>query len=152
MSASTKLSTSIEALCVLAGVYPHYRTSNQISAETGVNASKVRWLLSKIQKRGIIRSTKGMRGGFCLNRHPRDINLQEIYCAVEDRKAFHLQVNGISTPDFPGARINAYFLHLFSDIQQTIEDKMQGITLEQVMASVDMVISKQLNQILEEAT
>jgi len=138
MSASTKLSTSVKALCLLAEVFPGSRTSSQISRKTGVNASKIRWLLSKIARIGIVESTKGIRGGFRLNRHPGDIHLQEIYCAIEDRKAFHLHVNDIPSPREPGTRINGFFLDLFADIQQDIEDKMRKITLDEVMEVVKM--------------
>lgn len=133
MSASTKLSTSVKALCLLAKEFPKEKTSSHISKETGVNASKIRWLLSKLQKTGIIQSEKGSRGGFKLNKQPDRIQLQEIYCAIEDRKAFYLYVNQSKSNQNNNGDVNDYFLELFADIQKDIEEKMRKITLQHVL-------------------
>jgi Rrf2 family protein len=134
MSASTKLSTSVKALCFLALDSNNPKTSTEIAAEIGVNASKLRKLLSMMSKTGIVTSSKGTLGGFCLNKSPEEINLQEIYCSVEDQKAFHLDVqknvgDHLSNP----IMINNYFLDLFAEIQVDIEDKMRKINLQSVI-------------------
>jgi len=134
MSASTKLSTSVKALCFLAGDPDQPKTSAQIAAEIGVNASKLRRLLSMLCKTGVAVSTRGISGGFLLNKPASDIHLQEIYCSVEDQKAFHLDVHKfagdhLSTP----IKINNYFLDLFAEIQVDIEEKMRQISLQSII-------------------
>ena len=62
------------------------------------------------------------------------IHLQEIYCSIEDRKAFHLDVqkfegHHLSHP----IQINNYFLDLFGEIQVDIESKMTNISLQSIM-------------------
>ena len=134
MSSSTKLSTAVKALCYLAGSYPEPKSSAQISHRIGVNASKLRQLLSILAKDDIVSSTKGTTGGFVLERNPENLHLQEIYCAVEDRKAFHLDVNrtnGQSANET--AKFNDYFFNLFADVQIEIEERMRGISLMTVM-------------------
>ena len=69
------------------------KNSNEIAEEIGINASKLRRLLSLLGKAGIVKSDSGMLGGFSLSKLPEKIHLQEIYCAIEDRKAFYLNVN-----------------------------------------------------------
>lgn len=134
MSASTKLSTSVKALCLLAREPQMPHTSGEIARRIGVNASKLRMLLSMLAKNGMVRSVQGVRGGFVLNRPAEAIHLQEIYCAIEDRKAFHLDVHRSAGPELnESARLNNYFLDLFADIQVEIEDKMRGISLRQVI-------------------
>ena len=132
MSASTKLSSSVKALCFLAESYPLPRTSNEIAENTGINASKLRKLLSLLTKSKIVTSNQGTKGGFQLLKSPKDIQLQEIYCAIEDRKAFHLKVtddiNGEDKYDYFG-----YFQNLFSSIQVDIETKMTKISLLSIM-------------------
>ncbi len=138
MSASTKLSAAVKALTFLAKDYPSAKNSIEISEHTGLNASKLRKLLSMLVKNGIVESAYGTAGGFRLKKEPADIDLQEIYCAIEDRKAFHLDVskaNGRSSSDT--SKLNVYFLDLFSTIQVDIEDRMKEITLQSVIDKIN---------------
>lgn len=142
MSASTKLSTAVKALCFLAESYPEPKSSAIISNRIGANASKLRKLLSMLTKNNIVESTQGISGGFLLKKDPKVLHLQEIYCAIEDRKAFHLDVNYvIGNEDGETARFNNFFLDLFSEVQVEIEDKMRKITLKQILNKVDMETS-----------
>ena len=137
MSASIKLSTAVKALCYLAEDIQTARTSKEISTHIGVNASKLRKVLSLLVKSGILDSTQGAMGGFLLKKDIQSLHLQEIYCAVETQKAFTLNVrhNGKSKVSWEG-NLNKYFLSLFSDIQVDIEDKMRKITLQQITDSI----------------
>ena len=135
MSASTKLSTSVKALCFLATA-DKPKNSNEIAASVGINASKLRKLLSMLGKSGIVKSDSGMLGGFSLAKKPDEIHLQEIYCAIEDRKAFYLNVND-DEANGSSEKINYFFLDLFSDIQVEIENKMTDITLESIIDKIN---------------
>lgn len=133
MSASTKLSTSVKALCFLA-VNPLPKNSNEIADAIGINASKIRRLMAMLGKAGIVKSDSGMLGGFSLNKTPDKIHLQEIYCAIEDRKAFYLNVNKEKLNQSANSKkINNFFIKLFSDIQVEIENKMENITLKNIL-------------------
>jgi len=136
MSASTKLSSSVKALCYLATA-DKPKNSNEIALAVGINASKLRRLLSLLGKSGIVKSDSGMLGGFGLNKPPDKIDLQEIYCAIEDRKAFYLDVNNENTSNGDSSkRVNTFFLDLFSEIQVDIENKMTGITLKSIIEKI----------------
>lgn len=137
MSASTKLSNSVKALCFLAQSAPDPRNSTEISNHTGVNASKLRKLLSELAKHDIVKTIQGASGGFTLAKAPYEIDLQEIYCALEDRKAFYLDIT--ENPEREMAQsslVNLFFLDLFSEIQVEIEDKMKKITLSQILDQI----------------
>ncbi len=139
MSASTKLSAAVKALTFLAKDYPSAKNSIEISLHTGLNASKLRKILSMLVKNGIVESAYGTTGGFRLRKKPSEIDLQEIYCAIEDRKAFHLDVsktNGKSSPD--ASKLNVYFLDLFAAIQVDIEDRMRNISLQSVIDKIKL--------------
>lgn len=139
MSASTKLSTAVKALCYLAESFPDPQSSTQISISIGTNASKLRQLLSMLAKNDIVRSTKGTSGGFILEKDPSMIHLQEIYCAIEDRKAFHLDVNKANGKSANRtALFNNYFLDLFADVQVEIEDKMRKISLRSILNQLNI--------------
>jgi len=137
MSSSTKLSTAVKALCFLAESYPDPKSSSQISNRIGINASKIRQLLSMLSKSGLVKSSKGNTGGFVINKSPDDIHLQEIYCAVEDRKAFHMDVNRTDGELVNEThKFNNYFLDLFTQVQIEIEDKMKNIKLDSVIEKI----------------
>jgi Rrf2 family protein len=138
MSASTKLSTSIKALCYLVQVHPNPVSSFEISEAIGINSSKLRRILSMLVKNGIVQSNSGTTGGFKLKKPPSQIHLQEIYCAIEDRKAFHLDVRkeDIKKNSLP-EKINIFFLDLFAEVQVDIEDKMKKITLDSIIKKIN---------------
>jgi Rrf2 family protein len=138
MSASTKLSTAVKALSYLASVSPEPKNSADISDVTGINASKLRKLLSFLVKSGIVESEKGTNGGFALKKKANQINLQEIYCAIEDRKAFHLDVNKSKGSGLnKNQKLNNYFLDLFNDIQINIENEMEKISLKNIIDKIN---------------
>lgn len=138
MSASAKLSTAVKAMCYLAEQFPEPKNSSEISKNIQVNASKLRKVLSYLVKCDLIRSTKGKSGGFVLNRQPEEIDLQEIYCAVEERKAFHLDFKNRSVKQSKkSVNLLNFFLDLFADIQVNIEDRMKMITLKQIIESIN---------------
>ena len=146
MSASTKLSTSVKALCYLAEKYPDPKTSKEIAKSIDVNASKLRQLLSLLSKNEIIDSRQGINGGFQLKKDPNKIHLQKIYCAVEERKAFHLDVSNLhKRPTDKSTIFNNYFLNLFSDVQIDIENKMRKITLSSIMKQLEIESINQPN-------
>ena len=92
MSASTKLSTAVKAIYSLSTAYPEPITSAKISSDTGINASKLRKILSMLVKNDIVESAFGMSGGFVLKKNLSELHLQKVYYAIEDRKAFFLDV------------------------------------------------------------
>ena len=137
MSASLKLSKAAKAVHCLARVHPNALSSDAISTMTGVNASQLRQILSLLTKTGFIRSIQGAGGGFILNIPPEEINLQQLYCAIETRKAFHLSVGDNNGQPELSKKINDYFLRLFEEIQKDIETKMETITLADLMEEVE---------------
>lgn len=133
MAASKKLSNTVKALIFLEKNTPTAKRSTEIAEMIGCNASKIRQLLSMLVKNGIVESTQGKLGGFKLKKHPSDIHLQEIYCAIEDQKAFPIEAQKSKNDS---RSIDTYFSGLFSDIQIEIETKMTTITLESIISNV----------------
>jgi Rrf2 family protein len=138
MSASKKLSSSVKAICYLAETHPIPQNSRQISKAIGINASKLRQLLSLLTKNDIVESKKGTLGGFLLKQKPEQLDLQKIYCAIEDRKAFHLDVSNRGKQKLQSQKFSDFFLNLFADIQVDIEYKMKGIKISDIMKRLDI--------------
>ncbi len=143
MSVSTKLSTAVKALCFLAESSSQSFSSAEIAAAIGANASKLRQLLSLLSKSSIVNSVKGSSGGFQLCRSVDKIHLQAVYCAIEDRKAFDLDVRQCNTDELNiSSMINNYFLDLFAEVQVDIEEKMRGILLSDIMVKAGLKNNK----------
>ena len=136
MSASNKLSTAVKALYYLAESHPEPKNSAEIADSIGYNPSKLRKILSFLVKDNIVTSTRGKSGGFLLAKPIDSINLQEIYCAVEFRQAFYLDVNKSNQKSNYTQQFNNYFLNLFSEVQVGIEEKMSGIVLKDVIKNI----------------
>lgn len=139
MSASKKLSTAVKALYFLSEAHAKPQNSVKIAEAIGANASKLRQILSLLVKNNIIESTFGTKGGFLLSKKPEHLHLQEIYCAIEDRKAFYLDVNEVNGMGMdPVKKMNSFFLDLFSDIQVDIENKMRNIYLNNIIEQIKL--------------
>lgn len=133
MTASNRLSTAIKALCFLAKEYPYAKTSSEISEAIGVNASKLRQILSALCKSEIIASTKGTNGGFFLLQDFTELSIYEIFSALEEKKIIELDVaDSINAKDEDVAQYNNYFTNLFGDIQSKIEEHFKQIKLTEI--------------------
>lgn len=58
-------------------------SAQEISKQAGLNKSVVANLLKELAKHGLLESTRGLRGGYRLNRVPRDISLADILAVFE---------------------------------------------------------------------
>ncbi|MFA7227654.1 MAG: Rrf2 family transcriptional regulator [Melioribacteraceae bacterium] len=133
MSSSNKLSTAVKALCYLAKVFPDPRTSGDIAGAIGVNASKLRQILSSLMKAEIVGSTKGSGGGFYLTQDFTSLSLFEIYSALEDRKVMDFDVaDASSASDTETENYNNYFYNFYSNIQKQIEERMKETMLNKI--------------------
>lgn len=126
MSASHKLSTAIKALIYLAKVFPEAKNSSAIADEIGVNASKLRLILSQLNKAQIVGSTKGPTGGFYLAQDFTSLSMFEIYDALDEKKLVDFDVaDATSASDGEVENYNRYFNHFFDDIQKQIEERFK---------------------------
>ena len=133
MSSSNKLSTAVKALCYLAKVFPEAKTSGVIADSIGVNASKLRQILSSLMKAEIVGSTKGSGGGFYLTQDFTELSLFEIYTALEDRKIMDFDVaDATNAKDGEMENYNNYFYNYYANIQNQIEKQMKETKLNNI--------------------
>ncbi len=133
MSSSIKLSTAVKALCYLAKVFPDPKTSGDIADAIGVNASKLRQILSSLMKAEIVGSSKGASGGFYLMQDFTELSLYEIYAALEDRKIMDFDVaDAGKASDSEMENYNNYFYNFYANIQKQIEQQMKDTKLNNI--------------------
>lgn len=138
MSASQKLSTAVKALCYLAKEFPEAKTSTEIATAIGVNASKLRQILSSLMNAEIVGSTKGAHGGFYLTQDFTALSLYQIYSSLEDRKVMDFDVaDASSAMDAEVQNYNNYFYDFYANIQKQIEEQMKSVKLAQIIKDGD---------------
>jgi len=59
--------------------------TNNLSKRIGISKYFLAKLLQNLSKKGIVKSFKGVNGGFILNKEPKDILIIDIFKSVEDK-------------------------------------------------------------------
>lgn len=69
-------------------------TATRLAAETGVPEPSVAKLLKKLAREGLVRSFRGVNGGYSLERDAKDISVDEIITALDGPIAIAACVDG----------------------------------------------------------
>ena len=96
MQISRKADYALRAATILAGLAPDRTMQAQELAEEGrIPIKFLEQILLVLKKAGILRSKRGVGGGYRLNRESRHISLAEIFEAVDGVN--HVKVRGKTT-------------------------------------------------------
>ena len=109
-------------------------TSTLLAQSTGVNPVVIRNVLSGLKKAGIITVTRGT-GGAELCRPPEQINLYQIYSALEpDGLTSLIGIHPCGERPCPVARnIRNVLAGPYHKIEEAIRETMEGITLASML-------------------
>lgn len=83
LSLTRKTDYALVALTCLARLAPQKASARQISERFQVPLPMLMNILKDLMNRGLISSTRGVNGGYCLTRDPREITLADIIEALE---------------------------------------------------------------------
>ena len=133
MKYSTKLSDAVHILAFLA-LHPGAElTSEKLAESVHTNPAYVRQLMSALRKGGLLTSVKGHpRPG--LAKSPGQITLLDAYRAVEGEKPILHQDTHTNPACGVGVNIQLVLADCYGEIQRAAEEKMRGITLEEIVA------------------
>ena len=116
-------------------------TSDFLAASINTNPVIIRRILGQLSKAGLIKVARGT-GGIEITRPVKDITFLDVYKAVEpieDGVLFHFHEN--PNPDCPvGRNIHALLDGKLCSIQDAMEDRMKGYTLEDIRNGIDEII------------
>jgi len=132
MRTSSRFSIAIHTLLCILLFKDEKITSNFISKSANVNPVVIRNILIRLQKAGIIAVKRGT-GGISLNRKPENINLLDIFEAVEsvNEKLFGFHKN--PNPKCPvGRNIEETLLPKLDEVQIIMEKELKKIDLKDV--------------------
>ena len=132
MKYPTRLSDAVHILAFIA-LYPDCdMTSNKLAESIQTNPAYVRQLMSALRKGGLLVSVKGHPRP-ALAREPEKITLLDAYRAVEgDKPLLHQDIH-TNPACGVGVNIQLVLRDFYLDIQKTAEQRMQEITLKDVL-------------------
>ena len=139
MRISVKCSSAIHALLMISVLSAQRKvTSEFLASSIGSNPVEIRKLLGGLKRAGIISIARGT-GGATLEKAPKDITLLDIYSAVDEASLDELiGVHAHAVEQCPfGRNIYDVLAEPYAEISNAVREKMQAITLEQLLARLE---------------
>ena len=137
MAANSQFSMAVHVLSMLARSKDENFKSDYLAGSVNTNAVVVRRLLGQLSQAKLVISQTGANGGTRLARCPNEINLWEIYKAVNCGEVFALHAKGPNRDCPTGKNIEAVLCCLQKDIDKGIEEKLSKYTLQSVFEMVE---------------
>jgi Rrf2 family iron-sulfur cluster assembly transcriptional regulator len=102
--------------------------ARSISERTGVTLRFTLKILRKLNQAGIVRSYKGVTGGYELNARPECINLRQVIEAVDGPIVISRCLDNAAECSNVGDKKLCYYHKVFADLSRTIRDKLESVT------------------------
>jgi Rrf2 family transcriptional regulator, cysteine metabolism repressor len=124
---SVKSDYAARAVLGLARHYPDGAAlrMDDVAEEQGVPPKYLPQILVELKARGIVRSVRGMAGGYLLARAPAEITLRDVLQAVQGPV--------FDTPALTDAQCPAELRRAWRSLQQSMEDAAGAITFQQLL-------------------
>ena len=137
MAANSQFSMAVHVLAMLAGSKDENLKSDFLACSVNTNAVVIRRLLGQLHEANLVVSQTGANGGSRLARCPKEINLADIYKAVNCGEVFALRAKAPSKDCPVGKNIEAVLGCIQRDIDMAIEEKLSRYTLQSVFEMVE---------------
>lgn len=137
MKFSYRLSDAIHILAYIAICSDEDLSSRAIAMSIGSNASVVRNTMRDLKSAGLIKTKVGSAQPL-LERHPSEINLFEIYQAINKSQPL-LHVDPKTNPNCKvGGNIQETLTEVYTDIEQAVLVKMKSYSLEDIIEEINL--------------
>jgi Rrf2 family protein len=137
MAANSQFSMAVHVLSMLARSKDENVKSECLASSVNTNAVVIRRLLGQLNQAKLVVSQTGVNGGTRLARCPNEINLSEIYKAVNCGDVFALHAKSPSKDCPVGKNIEAVLSCLQKEIDRGIYEKLSRYTLQNVFEMVE---------------
>jgi Rrf2 family iron-sulfur cluster assembly transcriptional regulator len=101
-----------------------------VSENTGVTLRFTLKIMRKLAICNIVKSFKGVQGGYELAHKPEEINLRQVIEAVDGP----IVINRCLTGELPCSRIDdkrlCYYHNVFANVSETVRNKLEKITFQ----------------------
>lgn len=136
MAANSQFSMAVHVLSMLARSREENLKSDEIAKSVNTNAVVIRRLLGQLNQAKLVVSQTGANGGTRLARCPNEINLAEVYKAVNCGGVFALHSKGPNKDCPVGRNIEAVLCCVQKEIDKGIEEKLSGYSLQNIFEMV----------------
>jgi len=137
MAANSQFSMAVHVLSMLARSKDENLKSDFLACSVNTNAVVIRRLLGQLHQANLVVSQTGANGGSRLARCPKEINLSEIYKAVNCGGVFALHAKAPSRDCPVGKNIEAVLGCLQREIDTGIEGTLSRYSLQDVFEMVE---------------
>lgn len=148
MKYSTKLADTVHTLVFIALNDKETLSSSVLAVSIQTNPAYVRQLMAKLKAAKLINSMRGQANP-TLAKLPKDITLLDIYRAIEgDKPLLHLDTH--TNPECGvGMNIQLALAEHYKQIQDSAEQKMRQITLQDIINSYQQHLPVSDNSFIE---
>ena len=141
MLSSSRFVVAVHVMSLLA----HYGKNGPvcsavIAKSVDTNPVVIRRLMSQLEGFGLVQSTSGRAGGFVLAKPALDINLAEIYQAVEDEQVFRVHRNS-ENPECEMARA------IFKSLMPRLADASKAMSIALAQTKLSDVVPKPIVEV-----
>lgn len=137
MAANSQFSMAVHVLAMLAGSKDENLKSDFLACSVQTNAVVIRRLLGQLNHAKLVVSQTGASGGSRLARCPNEINLCEVYKAVNCGEVFALRSKSPSQNCPVGKNIEGVLSCIQREIDKGIEERLSQYTLQNVFEMVE---------------
>ena len=106
---------------------------NTLSEKTDIPKPFLAKLLQNLSKKKIIKSYKGIHGGFLLHKEPKEIKILDVFKIIEDKESLVFYCSFESNNCTRNRSLICSTFPFFSELEKEIEKIIEKYTLEDVI-------------------
>jgi Rrf2 family cysteine metabolism transcriptional repressor len=131
MKLSTKTRYGIRAAIELATHYNSGPLQIRVIAERqGISAKYLEQLMAVLKSAGFIRSVRGARGGYVLERPPDQVKVSEVFNALEGSV---VMVECVENENYCGRAADCVARGLWKQVEDAVQQVLQSVTLQDLV-------------------
>ncbi len=138
MNTSSRFSTTIHILTLLAHMTPERVNSEFIAGSVNTNAVVIRRLLSLLRDAQVVSSRSGPGGGWQLDQKPASISLLDVFKLVEHHDLLPLPAQEPNPKCPVGQNIQAALEGHIQDAQSAFELSLSHVTIQDLLEDMDL--------------
>ena len=136
MAVNSQFSMAVHVLSMLAKSKDENLKSGYIAESVNTNPVVIRRLLSDLNQAKLVISQTGANGGSRLSRCPNEINLAEVYRAVNCGEVFSLHAKEPNKDCPIGKNIESVLCCLQKEIDKSVEERLSRYSLQNIFEMV----------------
>src|SRR5215467_5326633 len=136
MHSSSRFAVAVHMLALMAAAEDEPIKSDQMAGSVNTNPVVIRRILCLLSRAELVISQTGAAGGSRLARKAGQINLLDVYRAVEEGGVFALHRQEPSRRCLVGGAIESVLKDVLGEVNLAVERVLANTTIEQVFQSV----------------